>query len=35
MIPRRVLEAAERAGAVVPGLDESRVLERALERRSL
>ncbi len=35
LVPVRVLEAAERAGVVVPGVDETRVLERALERASL
>jgi glutamate formiminotransferase len=31
LVPERVLVAAEAAGALVPGVDESRVLERALE----
>ena len=35
LVPARVLEAAERAGVVVPGVDESRVLERLVERASL
>jgi glutamate formiminotransferase len=35
LVPARVLEDAERAGVVVPGVDRSRVLERALERVSL
>ncbi len=35
LVPARVLEAAERAGVAVPGVDESRVLERVLERASL
>jgi glutamate formiminotransferase len=35
LVPARVLEAAERAGVVLPGIDESRVLERALARASL
>jgi glutamate formiminotransferase len=30
LVPARVLEAAEAAGVEVPGVDESRVLERAL-----
>jgi glutamate formiminotransferase len=35
LVPGSVLETAEQAGVVVPGVDESRVLERALERASL
>jgi glutamate formiminotransferase len=35
LVPAQVLEAAERAGSAVPGVDESRVLERLLERASL
>jgi glutamate formiminotransferase len=35
LVPARVLEAAERAGVVVPGVHESHVLERVLERASL
>jgi glutamate formiminotransferase len=35
LVPAQVLEAAERAGTAVPGVDESRVLERLLERASL
>jgi len=35
LVPAHVLEAAERAGVAVPGVDESRVLERVLERASL
>jgi glutamate formiminotransferase / formiminotetrahydrofolate cyclodeaminase len=35
LVPTQVLEAAERAGTAVPGVDESRVLERLLERASL
>jgi glutamate formiminotransferase len=35
LVPAQVLDAAERAGVSVPGVDESRVLERLLERASL
>jgi glutamate formiminotransferase len=35
LVPAQVLEAAKRAGSTVPGVDESRVLERLLERASL
>jgi glutamate formiminotransferase/glutamate formiminotransferase/formiminotetrahydrofolate cyclodeaminase len=35
LVPAVVLEAAERAGVVVPGVDASRVLERVLEHASL
>ena len=35
LVPAQVLEAAERAGVVVPGVDETRVLERLLQRASL
>jgi glutamate formiminotransferase len=35
LVPAHVLEAAERAGVAIPGVDESRVLERVLERASL
>jgi glutamate formiminotransferase len=32
LVPERVLQAAEEAGVALPGVDESRVLERALDR---
>jgi glutamate formiminotransferase / 5-formyltetrahydrofolate cyclo-ligase len=35
LVPARVLEDAERAGVPIPGIDETRVLERLLERASL
>ena len=34
LVPAQVLEAAERAGVAVPGVDESRVLERLVEQAS-
>ena len=35
LVPARVLEEAERAGVAIPGVDDSRVLERLLERAPL
>jgi glutamate formiminotransferase / 5-formyltetrahydrofolate cyclo-ligase len=35
LVPERVLEAAERAGVALPGIDASRSLERAVARASL
>jgi glutamate formiminotransferase len=32
LVPERVVQAAEEAGVALPGVDESRVLERALDR---